>query len=67
MAVDPQEAAKSHGKMMTAIAEGSDAYPKPAGVTFAYGTAGFRMKWVHIYPGLLWHLTISVWSFEQWG
>lgn len=44
MAADPQETTKNHGKVMSAIAEGSDAYPKPAGVTFAYGTAGFRMK-----------------------
>lgn len=49
MAANPQETAKSHGKMMTAIAEGSDAYPKPGGVTFSYGTAGFRMKWVHVW------------------
>lgn len=44
MPVSPSEAAHNHGVMLQAISEGSNAYPKPGGVTYAYGTAGFRMK-----------------------
>lgn len=44
MPASSTEAAHAYGVMLKAIEEGSNAYPKPGGVTYSYGTAGFRMK-----------------------
>ncbi|KAK4685783.1 phosphoacetylglucosamine mutase, partial [Tremellales sp. Uapishka_1] len=42
MASQDSNPAHEHAVRLNAISEASDAYPKPEGVTFSYGTAGFR-------------------------
>lgn len=39
-----QEAQDAWATLTPAIYQASNEYPKPEGLTYAYGTAGFRMK-----------------------
>lgn len=39
---DPAKAAQSHAALLDSLKRGADEYPKPEGVRFSYGTAGFR-------------------------
>jgi hypothetical protein len=39
-----QEAQDAWAALAPKIQKAADEYPKPEGLTYAYGTAGFRMK-----------------------
>ncbi|KAI9632946.1 putative phosphoacetylglucosamine mutase [Dioszegia hungarica] len=39
---DPKKSAHEHAVFLSALQKAADAYPKPQGVKFSYGTAGFR-------------------------
>ena len=39
---DPATAAHEHAVFLKALEVAADKYPKPTGVTYSYGTAGFR-------------------------
>jgi len=41
---NPQETQDAWAALSPKIQEASAEYPKPEGLTYAYGTAGFRMK-----------------------
>jgi len=38
----PTKAAHEHAVLLTSLQKAADKYPKPEGVTYTYGTAGFR-------------------------
>lgn len=42
MTASPTKAAHDHATLLTSLTTASNEYPKPEGVTFSYGTAGFR-------------------------
>ena len=42
MSTSPVKAAHDHAKLLTSLEEAANVYPKPDGLTFTYGTAGFR-------------------------
>ncbi|WVR08283.1 hypothetical protein IAU60_005330 [Kwoniella sp. DSM 27419] len=42
MSTAPTKAAHDHAALLNAITQGANKYPKPEGVNFTYGTAGFR-------------------------
>lgn len=39
---DPKKYAHEHAAFIEAMTKAADLYPKPQGVKFSYGTAGFR-------------------------
>ena len=42
MSTSPVKAAPDHAVLLESLEKAADEYPKPEGVTFTYGTAGFR-------------------------
>jgi phosphoacetylglucosamine mutase len=42
MAESPVKAAHEHAVLLSALTEAANEYPKPEGLKYSYGTAGFR-------------------------
>ena len=42
MSTSPVKAVHDHAALLTSLEKAANEYPKPDGVTFTYGTAGFR-------------------------